>query len=279
MKRVDKLIEKSQVLIEALPYLKKFGGKNIVVKVGGETLWKNMKSIVRDVVFLHELGMRPVFVHGGGAEISRELNRARIKPVFVNGLRVTDERTMKVVEKVLTRVNQRLVKELEKHGTKVIGVSGRDNRLLQCVQKDKKLGRVGTVAHVNPTVLNSVIDDGFLPVVCTVGVGKDGGSMNINADEAAASLAVALKAEKLTVMSNVDGILVNGKLVSSVTRKQATQMVDKKIITGGMIPKVRSCLQAVKGGVRKAHIVNGLVPHALLLEIYTNKGIGTEVVP
>ncbi|MFA5106221.1 MAG: acetylglutamate kinase [Candidatus Micrarchaeia archaeon] len=277
MRNSRKAMEKAKILLDSFRYIKKFQGKIMVIKAGGETLEKNLPKIARDIVFLHDAGVKVVFVHGGGREISAELNKRRIKPAFSGGLRVTDDKTMEVVEQVLLRINRRIVSEFRRHRVKVIGLSGRDAGLMQCVQKKRSLGRVGSIVSVKTELVNALLQDGILPVICTVGSGRNGESMNVNADDAASSMACAMHAEKLTVITNVDGILSGRELVSSLTSSGAEKMIDGGAISGGMIPKVRSCISAVKGGVKKAHIINGLAPHALLLELYTRQGIGTEV--
>ncbi len=277
MASTRKSIEKARILLESFRYVKKFQGKVIVIKAGGETLERNLPKIARDIVFLHDAGVKVVFVHGGGREISAELNKRRIKPVFSGGLRVTDDSTMEVVEHVLLRINRRIVSEFRRHRVKVIGLSGRDAGMIQCVQKSRKLGRVGRITSVRTDLVNALLQDGMLPVVCTIGSGRGAESMNVNADDAASAMASALRAEKLTVITNVDGILEQSRLVSSLASAQAESMISQGTISGGMIPKVRSCISAVNSGVKKAHIINGLVPHALLLELYTRQGIGTEV--
>ncbi|MBI4399728.1 acetylglutamate kinase [Candidatus Micrarchaeota archaeon] len=275
---MKRYISKAQVLIEALPYMKKFFDKVIVVKLGGEVLEKSAKGIIKDLVLLHHLGIKIVIVHGGGREISREMNRQRVKPLFVNGLRVTTKKTMRIVEDVFKKTRLSLVYLFRAHKVKAEGLSGKENYLLQVKRKNKKLGYVGDVKKVHSHILESLLDDGYITVVSPIGVGDDNNSYNVNADEAAATIAVSLKAEKLTILTNVAGVMEQGDLVSSMTIKQTKSKIGKKVITGGMIPKVLACIKAVEHGCRKAHLINGLVKHAVLLEIFTKEGIGTEIV-
>lgn len=267
------LNNKTQVLIEALPYIKKYHGKIVVIKFGGNAM-SEMKPVIEDIVLLKHIGIKPVVVHGGGPEIDKELKKAKIKPKFIHGLRYTDNKTIKIVEGVFLKINHDIVSNLKNHGAKAINAPG----IIKVKQKNPKLGLVGEITKINDNKILKIINNGFVPVISPLGTGNDSKHYNINADTAASSIAVALKAEKLTIITNVYGVVINGKLQPHIDFKTAKKEIRKGVINKGMIPKVEACIYAVKNKCPKAHLINGLVPHSLLLEIFTDKGIGTEIV-
>jgi acetylglutamate kinase len=267
------LSNKTQVLIEALPYIKKYNNKIVVIKFGGNAMEK-MKYVVEDIVLLKHIGIKPVVVHGGGPEINKELKKAKIKPKFIHGLRYTDNKSIKIVKKVFNKINKNIVKNIENNGAKSSNAAGN----ITVKQKDPKLGFVGDITKINKNKLLKIIYDGFIPVISPLGIGNNGLTYNINADTVASTIAVALNAEKLTILTNVHGVVINSKLQSHLDFKTAKKEIKKGIINKGMIPKVEACIYAVKNKCPKAHLINGLVPHSLLLEIFTDKGIGTEIV-
>jgi len=218
--------------------------------------------------------MKPVIIHGGGPKIDMEMNKAKIKPKFIHGLRFTDEKTLKIVKNVFNKINNEIVKSLKNHRTKAINASG----FIEVKQKDKNLGFVGKIVKINNNKLKSILDSDFIPVISPIGIGLDKKEYNINADTVASHVAVSLKAEKLTIATNVDGIKINGKLQTHVDFNTAKSEIKSGMINKGMIPKVEACIYAVKNKCPKAHLINGLIPHSLLLEIFTDKGIGTEIV-
>ena len=277
-----KLIEKADTLIEALPYIKKFYGKTIVIKYGGHAMENEelKDSFAQDIVLMKFIGINPVIVHGGGPQIDDMLKRLGKKSEFKRGLRVTDAETMEIVEMVLVgKVNKEIVSLINQHGGQAVGLSGRDGGLIKAKKVKADIGRVGEVDRINPQVIESLDDSKFIPVIAPVGEGEDGKAYNINADLAAGKIASALKAEKFILLTDVEGVLDNNKkLISTLDAKEASKAIKKGVIAGGMIPKVECCLDAVKEGVGKAHIVDGRIKHAILLEIFTDKGIGTEIV-
>jgi len=296
---MEKLIEKAKVLQEALPYIRDFHGKVFVVKYGGSAMTKEhlRESFAKDVVLLKYVGINVVIVHGGGPQISMTLERFGIKPKFVGGMRKTDEETMHVVEMVLSGdVNKDIVALINQHsGDKVyaVGISGRDGRLLMAKKLDKEkyfrelglpvpdedVGYVGEVVDVNGELIVSLIERNFIPVIAPVGVGEGGEAYNVNADVAAAEIAKALRAEKLIFLTDTEGVKDGkGRLISSLSGEEAKRLIEKGVIREGMIPKVRSALKAMEAGVRKVHIIDGRVQHSLLLEVFTESGIGTEIV-
>lgn len=272
--------QKAGTLIEALPYIQKYHGKTVVIKYGGAAMVddKLKKSVMTDIVLLKHVGMNPVIVHGGGPNISKAMKKAGIEPKFVNGLRVTDKKTISIVHKEFEKINKELVETLKKLGSKAISVVGTDNKLIHVTQKDPELGFVGDIKKINPEMIHPLVKDGYIPVISPIGVDEEGLWYNINADTAAASIAIALKAEKLTLLTDVDGVFEKKKLVPTLTVKQVADKIKKKIINGGMIPKTKACQHAVDKGCKKAHLINGKIKHALLLEIFTDKGVGTEIV-
>lgn len=283
---MEEAIKKSEVLIEALPYIKKFFRKSIVIKFGGSTLGddKIRKTVLEDIVFMNFAGMRPVLVHGGGPYISEKLKEIGKKSKFVDGLRVTDKKTMEIVDESLTELNRKLVSEIKEMGAEAFGLSGKENRLLiaKKVTSDKNIGYIGNIESVDTTVLDKFLEDNIIPVISPVAMGEDGELYNVNADEAASSIAIALKAEKLLILTNVEGVYIEKdkerSLFRSLSLDDAKYLIEKGIINSGMIPKTKACLAALEGKIKKAHIVNSRLPHALLLEIFTDKGIGTEIV-
>jgi acetylglutamate kinase len=276
------LIKKAQVLVEALPYMRKFYQKTFVFKYGGKVKEKGGDTFCEDIVLLQHIGIRPVVVHGGGPQITKVLERVGIESKFEKGIRITDDETMEWVEAVLQgQMNKELVREINRLGGRAIGLSGSDGNLIVAERvKNKKLGRVGEVRKINVDLINSLIEEGYIPVISPVGVDKNGVSLNINADTVAAEIAVRLKAEKFFLLTDVDGVLdENKRLIPSIKVEEVKSIMKKGFVQGGMIPKLECCSRAVKGGVKKAHIINGEIEHAILLEIFTHKGIGTEIIP
>jgi acetylglutamate kinase len=283
-------IEKAQVLVEAFPYIKQWSGRTVVVKYGGSTRSGDsaLRSTLQDIVLMKYVGMRPVIIHGGGKDITKAVEALGIKPRFVDGLRVTDQATMKVVEKVLAgTINKELVHLVHELGGRAIGLSGKDAGMLQVdrvrSKSGKDIGFVGKVKKVNAAVLEGLDRDKFIPVIAPLGLGEDGKSFNVNADEAAGAIAAALKAEKLIFLTDVPGICKKKddpkSLISSLKVREVPGLVKKGVISGGMIPKIEACLKAVKAGVHKTHVIDGTLPHALLLEIFTPQGVGTQIIP
>jgi acetylglutamate kinase len=281
--------DKANVLIEALPYITRFHNKVVVVKYGGNVLAgadeaSALKLFAEDIVMMRQVGMKPVVVHGGGPQIAELLTRLNIKSEFRNGLRVTDAATLDVVRMVLVgRVNRDIVSAINTHGALAVGVSGEDARLIEVKPLDPELGFVGDITHVNTSVLDRLLAEDLIPVIATIGCDLAGQAYNINADTAAGAIAGALGAEKLVYLTNIEGLRRDVKdaasLISTIRVAELDRMLADGSLEGGMIPKIESCVHAVKAGVNKAHILDGRAPHALLLEIFTNKGIGTEVTP
>jgi len=278
---------RAAVLSEALPHLQRFAGHVIVVKYGGNALAgsteDSMEVFARDIALLHAVGMKPVVVHGGGPQITAMMDRLGKKPTFHDGLRVTDAETIEIVSMVLLgTVNPMLVSMINKSGANAAGVSGQDMGLFQCVQRNPKLGFVGDITAVNPAAVQGLLDDGVVPVVATIGTDSAGQTYNINADTAASALAVALKATKILFLTDIAGVLRDASdpatLIPTLTAAQAAALQDEKVISGGMIPKVESCLHAVRGGVSAAHILDGRLAHVTLLELLTDEGVGTMFV-
>ncbi|MCK8827480.1 acetylglutamate kinase [Natroniella acetigena] len=282
---MEELIEKADILIEALPYIRKFSGKTVVIKYGGNAMVNQelMKSVLKDITLLKYVGVNPVIVHGGGPAINQTLDKLGIESEFHQGLRITTKEIMEVVEQVLIgRVNSQIVSLANLAGNKAVGLSGKDNNLIQAQKykvDDVDLGYVGEVEQINPEVLKAIINSNYLPIVAPVGVDLEGNSYNINADLVAGKLAGALQAEKLILLTNVEGIMTDpddeDSLISRLTIKEATKMIEGNKIQGGMIPKVEACISALEAKVNKTHILDGRVPHSLLLEIFTDRGIGT----
>jgi acetylglutamate kinase len=286
---MKKYIEKVNTLLESLPYIQEFYGKTIVVKYGGHAMVDDslQGSFARDMVLLKLVGINPVIVHGGGPQIDDLLKQIGKKSDFVDGMRVTDGETMEVVEMVLVgKINKEIVKHINIAGGKAVGLSGKDGNLIAAQKmfhvnsknEEIDIGQVGTVKSINPAVLETLDRDRFIPVIAPVGVDQDGITYNINADLAAGKIAESLKAEKLMLLTDVEGVLLDDKLVSTLKSTKIQSYIESGKITGGMIPKVKCCYDAVSGGVGKAHIIDGRVEHAVLLEIFTQAGIGTEIV-
>lgn len=287
---MKELINKANVLVEALPYIRGFYGKTFVIKYGGaaQTEEALKKVFAEDVVLLSFIGIRPVIVHGGGPTISATMKRMGKKPSFVHGHRVTDRETMDIVEMVLGGlINKEIVSLINEKGGRAVGLSGKDGGLIKARKKTVKgaslseevdIGLVGRVSGVNPDVLLSLEKEGFIPVIAPVGVGAKGETLNINADDMASAVAASLRAEKLIFLTDVAGIKdKKGRILPALTKPQARKLIKSGVISGGMMPKVLASLKAIGGGVGKAHVVDGRVPHCLLLEIFTREGIGTEI--
>ena len=275
-------VEKADVLLEALPYIRRFAGKLLVIKYGGHAMEDDelKDSFAQDVALMKYVGMNPVIVHGGGPQIDAALQQAGIEPRFVRGLRVTDAATMDVVEMVLVgKINQEIVALLNRHGGNAVGLSGKDGELIVArKRRTGDLGFVGEVVGVNARVIDSL--QGFIPVIAPVAADGDGVTYNINADVVAGKVAEALRAEKLMLLTDVEGVKGrDGALIDTLPADAAGEMIREGTIAGGMIPKVECCLEAIRGGVRQAHIIDGRVRHAVLLEVLTSRGIGTEIVP
>jgi acetylglutamate kinase len=287
---VEELIEKAKILLEALPYIRRFHGRTFVIKYGGSAMTdvSLQESFVRDVVLMKYVGMNPIVVHGGGPQIDHTLRALGITPHKVEGLRVTDDRTMEVVEMVLAgRINKQIVSLLGRQGGRAVGLSGIDDGLLlarkappvQTKSGPVDTGRVGEIREVRPAVVTALVAAGFIPVIAPLGVDADGNSLNINADTAAGELASALSAEKLVLMTDTAGVCDrDGKLLQSLSASEIARLREADVITGGMIPKMECALAALAGGVNKVHVLDGRVQHAILLEIFTDRGIGTEIV-
>lgn len=289
-------LEKANVLIDALPYIQSFAGKTIVIKYGGHAMVNPEleELVLKDIILMKLVGMNPVVVHGGGPLINKWLKKVDIKAEFVNGLRVTDEATMEIVEMVLVgKVNKGIVNLINKFGGKAVGLCGKDGRLItakkkQTIVKDNKgmetvqdIGLVGEVAEIKPDLIHSLTKEGYIPVVAPIGFGTEGETLNINADYVAGALGGALKAHKLVLLTDVEGIYLGDgpdTIASKLMAAEVPELITKGTIKGGMIPKVESCLSALSNGVENVHIVDGRRPHSLLLEIFTKEGIGTMVV-
>ena len=281
---MQKYIQKVETLLEALPYIRQFYGKTIVIKYGGHAMGEERlkQSFAKDIILMKYVGLNPVIVHGGGPQIGELLKKLGKESRFVKGIRVTDEETMDVVEMVLVgKVNKEIVALINHYGGKAVGLSGKDGGLIKAKKmktKGEDMGMVGEVKSVNPKVIETLDRDKFIPVIAPVGVGDDGKTYNINADTVAGKIAAALKAEKLILLTDVQGVLdKNKKLISALSVAEAKRLIKNETATGGMIPKLECCLDALKGGVSKAHIRDGRVEHAVLLEVFTDAGVGTEI--
>jgi len=279
-------LDKAEVLIEALPYIQKFNRKVIVVKYGGSAMVdENLKKrVIEDVTLLKLVGFKPIIVHGGGKEISRWVSKVGMEPKFINGLRVTDEPTMELAEMVLGKVNKELVQMVESLGVRAIGLSGKDGGLLNVTKKysnGEDIGYVGEIQKVNADILWDLLDKDFLPIVCPIGLDDSFHSYNINADDAACAIARAMNAEKLAFLTDIEGVYKDpndpSTLISELQISEAKEFIEKGYIGGGMLPKLNNCIDAIENGVSRVHILDGRIPHCLLLEIFTNKGIGTAI--
>ena len=283
---MNQYLEKAKVLIEALPYIQRFNRKIIVVKYGGSAMTDEAlkQKVIEDVTLLKLVGFKPIIVHGGGKEISKWVGKIGKEPQFINGLRVTDEETMEVAEMVLGKVNKSLVQLLEGQGVRAIGISGKDGCLLNVEKKysnGEDIGFVGEIKKVDAQILHDLLEKDFLPVVCPVGMDDEFHTYNINADDAACAIARAMKAEKLAFLTDIEGVYKDPKdpatLISELLVKEAKQLIEEGYIGGGMLPKLNNCIDAIENGVSRVHILDGRIPHCLLLEFFTNKGIGTAI--
>lgn len=283
---MDELLKKASVLIEALPYIQRFNRKIIVVKYGGSAMVDEglKRSVIEDVTLLKLVGFKPIIVHGGGKEISRWVEKSGMEPQFVNGLRVTDEATMEIAEMVLNKVNKSLVQLVEQLGVLAVGVSGKDGGMLKVDKKyadGADIGYVGDVREVNPKILYDLLEKDFLPIVAPIGLDDEYHTYNINADDAACAIARAVSAEKLAFLTDIEGVYKDpsdaSTLISELPVSEAIGLMDSGFIGGGMLPKLHNCIDAIEHGVSRVHILDGRIPHCLLLEIFTNRGIGTAI--
>ena len=285
-KSMQKYLDKAEVLIEALPYIQRFNRKIIVVKYGGSAMVDETlkERVIQDVTLLKLVGFKPIIVHGGGKEISKWVGKVGMEPEFVNGLRVTDEATMELAEMVLGKVNKSLVQLVESLGVRAIGISGKDGKLLSVEKKyadGEDIGFVGEITHVNADILYDLLEKDFLPIVCPIGLDDAYQTYNINADDAACAIARAMKAEKLAFLTDIEGVYKDpdnpDTLISELPVTEAEALMNQGYIGGGMLPKLQNCIDAIENGVSRVHILDGRIPHCLLLEIFTNKGIGTAI--
>ena len=282
----QKYLDKAEVLIEALPYIQRFNRKIVVVKYGGSAMLDDelKKNVIKDVVLLKLVGFKPIIVHGGGKEISRWVGKVGMEPKFINGLRVTDKDTMEIAEMVLAKVNKELVAMVESLGVNAVGISGKDGGMLKVDKKlsgGEDIGYVGEVKEVDTTLLHTLLKDDFLPVICPIGYDDNFHAYNINADDAACAIARAVNAEKLAFLTDIEGVYrdYNDKssLISELSTDEARELLAGGTIGGGMLPKLNNCIDAIEHGVSRVHILDGRIPHCLLLEIFTNKGVGTAI--
>jgi len=286
-KDMEKVLKKAEVLIEALPYIQKFNRKIIVVKYGGSAMSNEelQKNVIKDVTLLKLVGFKPIIVHGGGKEISRWVEKVGKEAKFVNGLRVTDEETMEIAEMVLNKVNKRLVTMVEELGVKAVGISGKDGGLLQVEKKysnGQDIGFVGEITKVDPKILFDLLEKDFLPIIAPIGLDDQFQTYNINADDAACAIAKAVNAEKLAFLTDIEGLYkdINDKssFISRIAVSEAEELIEGGFIGGGMLPKLNNCTSAIRNGVNRVHILDGRMAHCLLLEIFTNHGIGTAII-
>lgn len=284
---MDQILIKAQTLIEALPYIRDFNNKKVVVKYGGSAMIDKEleESVIKDVALLKLVGMKPIIVHGGGKEISKWLNLVGKETEFVEGLRVTDNDTMEIAEMVLSKINKGLVQMIEKLGVKAVGISGKDGGTIHVEKKivnGQDIGFVGNVKDVNSDLIDTLLDNDFIPVIAPIGLGKNYESYNINADDAACAVATAIKAEKLAFLTDIEGVCTNpddkDTLISVLTLEKANELIEDGYIGGGMLPKIRNCIDAVNNGVNRVHILDGRKDHCLLLEFFTQRGIGTAII-
>ncbi|HUV03496.1 MAG TPA: acetylglutamate kinase [Armatimonadota bacterium] len=281
-------VEQAEILAQALPYIRQYYGKTVVIKYGGNAMTDEAlrESVTKDVVLLRYVGMQPVLVHGGGPEITEFMQKVGKEPLFVGGLRVTDAETMEIVEMVLAgKTNKGIVSLINRQGGKAVGLSGKDGNLLvaqKAMPGGADLGQVGEIVEMNTEIVQTLVREGYIPVICSVAVGKGGESYNVNADHAAGKLASALEASKLIVLTDVRGVYRDfddkSSLISVLPSDKAEELISSRRVDKGMIPKVEACILALRGGVEKAHIIDGTIPHALLMEVFTDKGIGTMIV-
>ena len=285
-KNMQEVMEKAQVLIEALPYIQRFNRKIIVVKYGGSAMIDEelKKHVIQDVTLLKLVGFKPIIVHGGGKEISRWVEKTGMQPEFVNGLRKTDAPTMEIAEMVLNKVNKSLVQMVEELGVNAVGISGKDGGLLRVEKKysqGQDIGYVGEITEVNPKILEDLLERDFLPIVCPIGMDANYETYNINADDAACAIAQAVQAEKLAFLTDIEGVYKDpadkSTLISELTVSEARELIADGFIGGGMLPKLNNGMEAIEKGVSRVHILDGRIAHCLLLEIFTNKGIGTAI--
>ena len=283
---MEALLEKAGVLIEALPYIQRFNRKIIVVKYGGSAMVDEelKRNVIKDVTLLKLVGFKPIIVHGGGKEISSWVNKVGMEPKFINGLRVTDAATMEIAEMVLGKVGKSLVTMVEELGVKAVSISGKDGGLLTVDKKysnGKDIGFVGDIKKVNPSILYDLLEKDFLPIVCPIGLDDEFNTYNINADDAACAIAREMNAEKLAFLTDVEGVYKDPEdkstLISELMVSEAKELIESGTIGGGMLPKLNNCIDAIENGVSRVHILDGRIPHCLLLEIFTNKGIGTAI--
>jgi len=286
-KDLNKVLEKAEVLIEALPYIQKFNRKIIVVKYGGSAMSNEelQKNVIKDVTLLKLVGFKPIIVHGGGKEISKWVEKSGKEAQFINGLRVTDAETMEIAEMVLGKVNKNLVRMVEELGVKAVGLSGKDGKLLKVEKKlsgGQDIGFVGNVTEVDPKIIYDLLENDYLPIISPIGLGENYDTYNINADDAACAIAKAVGADKLVFLTDIEGLYrdINDKdsFISRITAADADKLISDGIIGGGMLPKLNNCTDAIKNGVNRVHILDGRIPHSMLLEIFTNKGIGTAII-
>ena len=282
----EKYLEKAAVLVEALPYIQKFNRKVIVVKYGGSAIVDEQlkKSVISDVTLLKLVGFKPIIVHGGGKEISKWVGKVGKEAQFINGLRVTDEETMEIAEMVLGRVNKSLVSMVEELGVKAVGISGKDGGLLKVKKKyadGKDIGYVGEITDVDPKILYDLMEKDFLPIICPVGLDGEFNTYNINADDAACAIARAVGANKLAFLTDIEGLYRDfedkSSLISEITVKEAKELIAGGTIGGGMLPKLSNCIDAIEAGVSRVHIIDGRIPHSILMEIFSDRGVGTAI--
>ncbi len=287
MDTMENWLQKAQVLNEALPYIQRFHGKIVVVKYGGSAMVDHelKKNVIRDVALLKLIGLKPIIVHGGGKEITKWVNKAGLETRFVNGLRVTDKDTMEIAEMVLNKINKGLVSMMEKLGVHAVGISGKDGTLLRVnkkLSKGQDIGFVGEIKAVNTDLLTKLLDNDFVPIICPVGSDDNYHSYNINADDAACAIASAMGASKLAFLSDIEGVyrdpLDKSSLISEMTIPEAEEFLKSGMAGGGMLPKLQNCIDAMKAGVSRVHILDGRLEHCLLLEFFTDRGVGTAII-
>lgn len=286
-KKMEQYLQKANVLVEALPYIQRFQGKTIVVKYGGSAMIDQelKESVIRDVALLKLVGFRPIIVHGGGKEITRWINKIGLETRFVNGLRVTDKPTMEIVEMVLNKINKDLVSMMEQVGLKAVGISGKDGKMLRVERKlsgGEDIGFVGEVVQVETELLHTLLDQDFIPVVSPIGFDGEYRSYNINADDAACAVATAMKAQKLAFLTDIEGVYRDPQdpstLIRALSVPDARKLLEEGMVGGGMLPKLQNCISAIESGVSRVHILDGRMKHCLLLEFFTNQGIGTAII-